>query len=115
MKSKNWSQYLIALSVIGCSLILLAALTVAITGQRWGTFGRKLKIEFKDATGIRLHSSVRYAGAVAGSVVAIRYLSPTKRQQPDKSDVAVQITIRLNKNVPTVPTNVKVTINSETI
>ena len=52
MKSKNWSQYLIALSVIGCSLILLAALTVAITGQRWGIFGRKLEIEFKDVIGI---------------------------------------------------------------
>jgi len=115
MKSKNWSQYLIALSVIGCSLILLAALTVAITGQRWGTFGRKLEIEFKDATGIRLHSSVRYAGAVAGSVVAIRYLSPAERQQPGKGDVAVRVTVRLNKGVPAVPADVKVTISSETI
>ena len=115
MKSKSWSQYIIALSVIGCSLILLAALTVAITGQRWGTYGRKLEIEFKDATGIRLHSPVRYAGAIAGSVLAIRYLSPAEREQPGKGDVAVRITVRLNKGVPAVPSDVKVTISSETI
>ena len=46
MKTKNWSQYIIAITVIGCSLILLAALTVAISGQPWGTHGRKLEVEF---------------------------------------------------------------------
>lgn len=115
MKSKSWSQYIIALSVIGCSLILLATLTVAITGQRWGTYGRKLEIEFKDATGIKLHSSVRYAGAVAGSVVAIRYLTPEERAQPGKSNVAVRVTVRLVRRVPPLPKDVKVTISSETI
>ena len=115
MKSKNWSQYLIALTVIGCSLILLAALTVAISGQPWGTHGRKLEVEFKDATGIRLHSSVRYAGAVAGSVVAIRYLSPAEREQSAKRDLAVRVTVRLNQGVPALPSDTKATISSETI
>ena len=115
MKSKNWSQYLIALTVIGCSLILLAALTVAISGQPWGTHGRKLEVEFKDATGIRLHSSVRYAGAVAGSVVAIRYLSAAEREQPGKRDLAVRVTVRLNQGVPALPSDTKATISSETI
>ena len=115
MKSKSWSQYIIALSVIGCSLILLAALTVAITGQRWGTYGRKLEIEFKDATGIKLHSSVRYAGAVAGSVVAIRYLKPAEREQPGKRDLAVRVTVRLERGVPVLPSDIKASISSETI
>lgn len=115
MKTKSWSQYIIALSVIGCSLILLAALTVAITGQRWGTYGRKLEIEFKDATGIKLHSSVRYAGAVAGSVVAIRYLKPAEREQPGKRDFAVRVTARLNQDVPSLPSDLKASISSETI
>jgi phospholipid/cholesterol/gamma-HCH transport system substrate-binding protein len=115
MKSKNWSQYIIAITVIGCSLILLAALTVAISGQPWGTHGRKLEVEFKDATGIRLHSSVRYAGAVAGSVVAIRYLSPAEREQPGKRDLAVRVTVRLNQDVPALPSDTKASISSETI
>ncbi|MEI6394437.1 MAG: MlaD family protein [Verrucomicrobiota bacterium] len=115
MKTKNWSQYIIAITVIGCSLILLAALTVAISGQPWGTHGRKLEVEFKDATGIRLHSSVRYAGAVAGSVVAIRYLSPAEREQSAKRDLAVRVTVRLNQGVPALPSDTKATISSETI
>lgn len=115
MKSKNWSQYIIAITVIGCSLILLAALTVAISGNRWGTHGRKLEIEFKDATGIKLHSSARYAGAVAGSVVAIRYLKPAEREQPGKRDLAVRVTIRLEKGVPALPSDIKASISSETI
>ena len=115
MKSKSWSQYVIALSVIGCSLILLAALTVAITGQRWGTYGRKLEIEFKDATGIKLHSAVRYAGAVAGSVVGIRYLKRAEREQPGKRDLAVRVTVRLERGVPVLPSDVKASISSETI
>jgi phospholipid/cholesterol/gamma-HCH transport system substrate-binding protein len=115
MKSKNSSQYIIALSVIGCSLILLAALTVAITGQRWGTYGRKLEIEFTDATGIKLHSSVRYAGAVAGSVVAIRYLTAAERGQPGKRDLAVRVMVRLNRGVPALPSDIKASISSETI
>lgn len=115
MKSKNWSQYIIAITVIGCSLILLAALTVAISGNRWGTHGRKLEIEFKDATGIKLHSSARYAGAVAGSVVAIRYLKPAEREQPGKSDFAVRVTVRLEKGVPALPSDIKASISSETI
>jgi len=115
MKTKNWSQYIIAITVIGCSLILLAALTVAISGQPWGTHGRKLEVEFKDATGIRLHSSVRYAGAVAGSVVAIRYLSSAEREQSAKRDLAVRVTVRLNQGVPALPSDTKATISSETI
>jgi len=115
MKSKNLSQYTIALSVIGCSLILLAALTVAITGQRWGTYGRQLEIEFKDATGVKLHSSVRYAGAVAGSVVAIRYLNPAEREQPGKRDLAIRVTVRLDRRVPTLPSDINASISSETV
>lgn len=115
MKLKNWSQYIIPGTVIGCSLILLGALTIAISGQRWGTQGRKLEIEFKDATGIKLHSSVRYAGAVAGSVVAIRYLKPAEREQPGKRDFAVRVTARLNEGVPSLPSDLKASISSETI
>ena len=115
MKSKNWSQYLIALSVIGCSLVLLAVLTFALTGYHWGRQRRSLEVEFADATGIKLHSSVRYAGAVAGTVVGIRYLQPAERTQTGKSDVAVRVAIRLNDDLPPLPSDTKASVSSETI
>jgi len=116
MKSKNWSHCIIALTVIGCSLVLLAALTVSLSGQSWGKAGgRKVEVDFQDATGIRMHSPARYAGAVAGSVVAIRYMSPTEREQSGKHQAAVRVTIRLDKKAPPIPSDVKATISSETI
>jgi phospholipid/cholesterol/gamma-HCH transport system substrate-binding protein len=115
MKTKNGSPYLIALSVIGCSLVLLAVLTFALTGYHWGGHRRSLEIEFADATGIKLHSSVRYAGAVAGTVVGIRYLQPAERAQPGKRNQAVRVTIGLNDELPPLPSDTKASLSSETM
>ena len=59
MKSKIWSQAIIAITVILCSLALLAALTFSLSDSTWKRGGRRLEIEFNDATGIKLHSQVR--------------------------------------------------------
>ncbi|MEO6036106.1 MAG: MlaD family protein [Verrucomicrobiota bacterium] len=115
MKSKNWSQYIVAIVVIGCSLLLLAALTFAISGHHFGKKGRTLEVEFKDATGVKLHSAVRYAGAAAGSVVAIRYLTPAEREEPGKRDFAVRVTLRIDENLPPLASDTRASISSETI
>jgi phospholipid/cholesterol/gamma-HCH transport system substrate-binding protein len=115
MKSKYWPQYLIALTVIGCSLTLLTALTFALSGYHWGVRGRRLNIEFADATGIKMHSDVRYAGAVAGRVVGIRYLTAAERSLSGKRDFAVRVTVALNADVPLVPADSKAGLSSETI
>ena len=65
MKSKNSSQYVIPVLVIVCSLVLLAALTFALGGFQWkSSKGRTLEIEFRDVTGVKLHSPVRYAASL---------------------------------------------------
>ena len=115
MKSKNGSQYLIALTVIGCSLVLLAALTFALSGYRWGTHRRTLNIQFEDATGIKLHSPVRYAGAIAGRVVEIRYMGPAERAPARERNYAVRVTVRLDDQVPPLPSNITAGLGSETI
>ncbi len=115
MKSSNRSQYVVALAVIGCSLALLAALTIALSGQRWGAGGRTLEIEFTDVTGVKLHSDVRYAGAVAGSVADLRYLTPEERARAGKGGPAVRITARLNRDAPPIPRDTLATISSETL
>jgi ABC-type transporter Mla subunit MlaD len=115
MKSKNSSNYIIALAVIGCSLILLGALTMALSGYHWGPRGRVLEIEFADVTGIKLHSSVRYAGATAGTVVGIRYLKKEERTRTDARDKAVRVMVRLNDEVPPLPSDIKASLSSETM
>lgn len=115
MKQRIWSQYWIPLAVIACSITLLAALSFAISGFRWSQDGRSLRILFADATGIRLHSAVRYAGAVAGTVTEIRYLTAKERADVQPPDRAVQVTVHLDDGVPPLPGDVQATLSSETL
>src|SRR6266496_753525 len=71
---RNLSDYVVAISVILCSLVLLGALTFALSGYRLKKSKRTLQINYEDVTGIKVNSEVRYAGAPAGRVIAMRHL-----------------------------------------
>ena len=91
---RNLSDYLVALAVIACSVVLLGALTIALSGYRLQKPTRTLQIDYEDVTGIKVHSEVRYAGAPAGRVIAMRHLSAAQRAaEPNKKD-AVRVTDR---------------------
>jgi ABC-type transporter Mla subunit MlaD len=109
----NRSDILIAFGVLACSLLVLAALTFALSGWHPPGRGRTLMIDYPDVTGIRRHSAVRYAGAPAGTVSEIRLLTDEERLASEGS--AVRITISLNKDVPALPDDIKPTLASETL
>jgi ABC-type transporter Mla subunit MlaD len=112
---RTLSDYLVALSVIACSIVLLAALTFALSGYRLKKPVRTLQINYEDVTGIKVNSEVRYAGAPAGRVLAMRQLTPNERQAlPNKRD-AVRITIGLNEGIPPLPADVIATLSSDTM
>jgi ABC-type transporter Mla subunit MlaD len=112
---KNLSDYLVALSVIICSLVLLAALTFALSGYRLKKPTRTLQIQYEDVTGIKVHSEVRYAGAPAGRVIAVRHLTAAERAKlPNKND-AVIVTIELDDEIPPLPADVAATLSSDTM
>ena len=71
---RNLSDYIVALSVIACSAVLLAALTIALSGYRLKKPSRTLQIDYEDVTGVKVHSEVRYAGAPAGRVIGMHHL-----------------------------------------
>ena len=50
---RNLSDYFVALSVIACSVVLLAALTFALSGYRLKKPSRTLQIDYEDVTGIK--------------------------------------------------------------
>ena len=115
---KNFSDYLVALSVIGCSLVLLVALTVALTGWRMTKAGRTLEVGFRDVTGIRVQSEVRYAGAPAGHVSAVRLLTPAEREAAATEEAkrnAVRVTLILDDHVPAIPEDTRVSLSSDTL
>src|SRR6266567_1945789 len=93
---RNFSDYIVAVSVILVSFVLLAALTIALSGYRLKKPTRTLQINYEDVTGIKVHSELRYAGAPAGRVIAMRHLTAKERESsPNKRD-AVQVTVSLD-------------------
>jgi ABC-type transporter Mla subunit MlaD len=112
---RNLSDYIVALSVIACSAILLTALTIALSGYRLKKSTRTLQIDYEDVTGIKVHSEVRYAGAPAGRVIAMRHLSVGQRESAPNKKNAVRVTVSLDDNVPPLPVDVTATLSADTL
>src|SRR5213595_4011711 len=112
---RNFSDYLVALFVIACSVVLLGALTFALSGRQLKKPTRTLQINYEDVTGIKVNSEVRYAGAPAGRVIAMRHLTAKERgASPNKKD-AVRVTVSLDEGIPPLPTDVIATLSSDSL
>lgn len=112
---RNLSDYLVALFVIACSIVLLAALTFALSGYRLKKPTRTLQINYEDVTGIKVNSEVRYAGAPAGRVIAMRHLTAKEREASANKRDAVRVTVSLDEGIPPLPTDVTATLSSDTL
>src|SRR5438067_1367563 len=112
---RNLSDYFVALSVIACSLVLLGALTFALSGYRLKKPTRTLQINYEDVTGIKVNSEVRYAGAPTGRVIAMRHLTAQEREASANKKDAVRITVSLDEGIPPLPTDVTATLSSDTM
>ena len=112
---KNLSDYIVAISVIVCSVVLLGALTFALSGFRLRKATRTLQIRYEDVTGVKIHSEVRYAGAPAGRVIAMRHLTAEERARSTNKKDAVVITVELNPEIPPLPTDVTATLSADSL
>ncbi len=118
MKLKNASDYLVAATVILCSLIVLAALTLALTDINFFTPERERQIDFASVTGVRVNSQLRYAGAPAGRVTAIRILSQQEKIQAaaqGRTDANVRVTVAIDKGIPALTDGLRATIESDSL
>ena len=112
---RNLSDYIVALFVIACSIVLLAALTFALSGYHLKKPTRTLRINYEDVTGVKVNSEVRYAGAPAGRVIAMRHLTAKEREASVNKKDAVTVTISLDEGVPPLPTDVTATLSSDSM
>ncbi|PYJ10593.1 MAG: hypothetical protein DME93_11060 [Verrucomicrobia bacterium] len=115
MKRSNLSDYVVALFVVVCSIVLLAALTFALSGYRLKKPTRTLQINYEDVTGIKVNSEVRYAGAPAGRVIAMRHLTAQEREANANKKDAVRVTVSLEEGIPPLPSDVTATLSSDTM
>src|SRR5438105_7720281 len=109
---RNLSNYLVALFVIACSIVLLGALSFALSGYRLKKPTRTLQINYEDVTGVKVNSEVRYAGAPAGRVLAMRHLTAKEREASANKRDAVRITVSLDDGIRPLPTDVTATLSS---
>ena len=107
--SDSW----IALSVIGCSIVLFAALALGLSSRFLVPDGRSVRARFSDVSGIKESSQVKYAGARAGIVSKIRILTAAERAADPKN--LVEITLDLFPAVPTLSKNALVSISADTL
>ena len=112
---RTLSDYLVALSVIACSIVLLGALTFALSGYRLKKPARTLQINYEDVTGIKVNSEVRYAGAPAGRVIGVRHLTDKEREALSNKKDAVRVTVGLNEGIPPLPADITATLSSDTL
>jgi ABC-type transporter Mla subunit MlaD len=112
MKQTKLSDVLITLAVIGCSAILLAALSIALTGFSFGP-SRTVDIDFGTVTGVKNNSEVRYAGKTIGRIASMRFLTPEEQlANPGKR---VRVTARLDGEIPALLQGATATITSDTV
>src|SRR5213595_1545568 len=112
---RNLSDYFVALFVIVCSVFLLGALTFALSGRQLKKPTRTLQITYEDVTGIKVNSEVRYAGAPAGRVIAMRHLTAKERDASANKKDAVLVTVSLDEEIPPLPSDVTATLSSDTM
>jgi ABC-type transporter Mla subunit MlaD len=105
----------IALTVVACSIVLFLALAFALNGNPFDHPARTLRAVLPDITGIAPSSAVKYAGAMAGTVHSVRMLTPEERIASGNSDNAVEITIAINNNVPTLSQGLSASVSSDTL
>src|SRR5213594_1787224 len=115
MKRSSFADFLVALFVIACSVVLLAALAFALSGYHLKKPTRTLQINYEDVTGIKTNSEVRYAGAPAGRVLAMRHLTAKEREASANKKDAVRVTVSLDERIPPLPTDVTATLSSDTM
>src|ERR1700745_3903124 len=112
---RNFSDYFVALFVVACSVVLLTALAFALSGRQLKKSTRTLQINYEDVTGVKVNSEVRYAGAPAGRVIAMRHLTAQEREATANKKDAVRVTVSLDDGIPPLPTDITATLSSDTL
>jgi ABC-type transporter Mla subunit MlaD len=115
MIKRNFNDWAVALAVIACSVLLFLALAFALSGASLGKPSRLLYANFYDVTGISLGSQVKYAGAIAGKVSAIRMLNAEERANSGDPLNAIQVTLALDSSVPPLPADITASIAADTL
>ena len=108
------SDLLIAAAVILCSLVLLGALSLAISGTDLNRPKAVLTIDLPSAVGLDRQAQVRYAGTIAGRIRSIRPLTDEERLKESPSFL-IRVVAEIRHPLPTIRSGTVAAVISDTV
>ena len=108
------ADFLVAALVIFCSVVMLLALTVAISGTHLTAPRATLTIDLPSAVGLDKQAEVRYAGAAVGRIRSVRPLSDEERGKVSP-DCAIRVVADIHHSIPELRVGTTASITADTI
>ena len=108
------SDFLIAAAVILCTLVLLGALSLAISGTDLNRHKALLTIDLPSAVGLDRQAQVRYAGTIAGRIRSIRPLTDEERIKESPSCL-IRVVAEIRHPLPPIRAGTTAAVISDTV
>ena len=108
------SDFLIAAAVILCTLVLLGALSLAISGTDLNRPKALLTIDLPSAVGLDRQAQVRYAGTIAGRIRSIRPLTDEERLK-ESPGCLIRVVAEIRHPLPTIRSGTVAAVISDTV
>jgi ABC-type transporter Mla subunit MlaD len=108
------SDILIAVTVVFCSLVLLGALSLAISGTDLNRPKGLLTIDLPSAVGLDRQAQVRYAGTIAGRIRSLRPLTDEERTK-ESPGCSIRVIVEIRHPLPILRVGTTATVISDTV
>jgi ABC-type transporter Mla subunit MlaD len=108
------SDILIAVTVVFCSLVLLGALSLAISGTDLNRPKGLLTIDLPNAVGLDRQAQVRYAGTIAGRIRSLRPLTDEERTK-ESPGCSIRVIVEIRHPLPILRVGTTATVISDTV
>ena len=108
------SDFLIAAAVILCSLVLLGALSLAISGTDLDRPKALLTIDLPSAVGLDRQAQVRYAGTIAGRIRSLRPLTDEERTK-ESPGCSIRVVVEIRHPLPILRVGTTASVISDTV
>jgi len=108
------SDFLIAAAVILCTLVLLGALSLAISGADLNRPKALLTVDLPSAVGLDRQAQVRYAGTIAGRIRSIRPLTDIERTK-ESPGCSIRVVVEIRNELPLLRLGTSAAVVSDTV
>ncbi|MBM4455517.1 MAG: MCE family protein [Verrucomicrobia bacterium] len=108
------TDFFVAALVIVCSVVMLVALTIAISGTHLTAPKATLTIDLPSAVGLDKQAEVRYAGANVGRIRAVRPLTDEEREKVSP-ECAIRVIADIHRHLPQLRVGTTASITADTV